>query len=531
MMNLPFGEVHPAERPSCVVVEETERMSKSLKDDGGLEPTPPQTLNVENNPDSNLDTFPETAASEKMVDGLEPRDQALIASLTANRQDYKAESQDQALRERERHWLRRLFKRLDHGRWRDAKNKYVAYGIVIVGVLVLWNYWPKPNLTAVALPHATLAPVRQAGISSVDQPMPNSRPSLAITPAPKRLERPKLEVKKPAMNPVPNLEPVAPVPVRQTSAIPVYNPPAPIAPRYSEPVLRNNENVLSSSAARSDPVRLEQFSAPILMDQKPLKIQASSPPMPVAPIPMLERNPGVAGDKQLEQEVEILVNRTPENSESAPPTGSGTNGNADAPSQGVATLMDRGGSSPSTTEQASTQVTENPYPPGTKLKATLLTGVLAVPGNQDFPVIAKLEDGGMVFGKATLDSTMRIQVRFLEVARDGSSSSISAQALDLRGYPGLSGDVREEAPDVVNNLLRAAVGGVSSYVEALTKSGTTSFSNGATSVSNPAPNLGWSILGNIANLFQVPNDQRALVKVVELKPDSPLTVLFMPARP
>ena len=497
-------------------------MNKSLKDDGGLEPTPPQALNTDGNH--------ENAASEKVADGLEFRDQELIAALTANRQDYKAESQDQALRERERHWLRRLFKRLDHGRWRDAKNKYVAYGIVIVGVLVLWNYWPKPNLTAVALPHATLAPVRQAGMASADQPAPNSGPQLAITPAPKRLEKPKLEVKKPVMNPVPKLESVASIPMRQTAAIPVYNPPAPIAPNYSEPVLRNNENVLSSSASRSDPVRFEQFSAPVAMDRTALKIQASSPPMPSAPVPILERNPGAASDRQLDQEVEILVNRTPENSAALPLAGSSANGNTDAPSQDVATLIDRGGSSTSTTKQASTQVTENPYPPGTKLNATLLTGVLAVPGNQDFPVIAKLEDGGMVFGKATLDSTMRIQVRFLEVARDGNSSSISAQALDLRGYPGLSGDVREEAPDVVNNLLRAAVGGVSSYVEALAKSGTTSFANGATSVSNQTPSLGWSILGNIANLFQVPNDQRALVKVVELKPDSPLTVLFMPVK-
>jgi hypothetical protein len=526
MMNLPFGEVHPAERPSWMVVEQTERMNKLLKDDGGLEPTPPQALNPENNLDSNL----EKTVIEKTVDGLEARDQALIAALTANRQEYKAESQDQALRERERHWLRRLFKRLDHGRWRDAKNKYVAYGVTIIGVLVLWNYWPRPNLTAVALPHATLAPVRQAGMTSLDQPMPNSRPSLAITPAPKRLERPKLEVKKPMMNPVPKLEPVAPIPLRQTTAIPVYNPPAPIAPNYSEPVLRNNENVLSSSASRPDPVRLEQFSAPVPMVQTPVRLRASSPPMPVAPIPILERNTVAASDRQLEQEVEILVNRTPENSAASPLAGSGTNGNVEAPSQGVTTLIDRGGSSTSTTKQTSTQATENPYPPGTKLNATLLTGVLAVPGNQDFPVIAKLEDGGIVFGKATLDSTMRIQVRFLEVARDSYSSSVSAQALDLRGYPGLSGDVREEAPEVVNNLLRAAVGGVSGYVEALAKSGTTSFANGATSVSTQAPNLGWSILGNIANLFQVPNDQRALVKVVELKPDSPLTVLFMPAK-
>ena len=143
---------------------------------------------------------------------------------------------------------------------------------------------------------------------------------------------------------------------------------------------------------------------------------------------------------------------------------------------------------------------------------------------------SKLEDGGIVFGKATLDSTMRIQVRFLEVAKEGSSNSVSGQALDLRGYPGLPGEVREEAPDVVNNLLRAAVGGISSYVQTLAKSGTISFGNGATTVTSQAPDLGWSILGNIANLFQVPNDQQALVKVVELKPDTPLTVLFMPSK-
>ena len=63
-------------------------MNKLLKDDGGLEPTPPQALNPENN----LDNVSETTASEKAVDGLELRDQALIAALTANRQDYKAES-------------------------------------------------------------------------------------------------------------------------------------------------------------------------------------------------------------------------------------------------------------------------------------------------------------------------------------------------------------------------------------------------------------------------------------------------------
>ena len=514
-----------------MVVAETERINKSLKDDGGLEPTPPQALNP--NPDSNSDGNPEdvskTAANEKMLNGLEPRDQALIAALTANRQDYRAESQDQALRERERHWLRRLFKRLDHGRWRDAKNKYVAYGIAIIGVLVLWNYWPRPNLSAVALPHATLVPVRQAGNSSTDQSGPNLGPNLAITPAPKRLEKPKLEVKKLAMNPVPNLEPVAPVPVQQTAAIPIYNPPQTV-PSYSDRDLRANENGLNSSVSQPNPVRLEQFSAPIPVDQIPLRIQASSPEIPVAPAPILERKPDVASSRDLEQEVEILVNRMSENSEALPLAGPGTNGNSDAPSQSVATLIDRGGSSTGKTEQPSGQATENPYPPGTKLNATLLTGVLAVPGNQDFPVIAKLEDGGIVFGKATLDSTMRIQVRFLEVANEGRSSSVSAQALDLRGYPGLSGDVREEAPDVVNNLLRAAVGGVSGYVQNLAKFGTTSFGNGTTTVTSQAPDLGWSILGNIANLFQVPNDQRALVKIVELKPDSPLTVLFMPAK-
>ena len=44
------------------------------------------------------------------------------------------------------------------------------------------------------------------------------------------------------------------------------------------------------------------------------------------------------------------------------------------------------------------------------------------------------------------------------------------------------------------------------------------------------PSLGWLILGDIANVFQVPNDQRALVKIVELKLDLPLKVLFMPAK-
>ena len=44
------------------------------------------------------------------------------------------------------------------------------------------------------------------------------------------------------------------------------------------------------------------------------------------------------------------------------------------------------------------------------------------------------------------------------------------------------------------------------------------------------PSLGWLILGDIANVFQVPNDQRALVKIVELEPDLPFKVLFVPVK-
>jgi hypothetical protein len=189
-------------------------------------------------------------------------------------------------------------------------------------------------------------------------------------------------------------------------------------------------------------------------------------------------------------------------------------------------------SSASTTESSGlSQIkpTASPYLPGDRVAAKLVTGLIVLAG-REAPVVIALEDGGIAFGKASLNEANRVQITVLEVVKNGISSGVNGSGLALDGFPGLLGQAREDGADVVSKLWNATLSGVSSYVQGLANANTTTHGQGVTTISQPGADLGWSVLGNLAQAFLTPPAQQQTVKYVELKPDMPFQVLFLLVR-
>jgi hypothetical protein len=196
-----------------------------------------------------------------------------------------------------------------------------------------------------------------------------------------------------------------------------------------------------------------------------------------------------------------------------------------SPSDGV--LFDRAATAETTTTpiQGSSLHTSS-YAPGTKIKATLLVGIIAVQG-QESPVALRLERGEIGFGKASLNSSGRVNIELLEIT--GHSSPINASALGVDGFPGVPATLLEDSPDVVSQLWQAGLKGVSSYAQSAIEGATTTVTGGATSITTPQPNLALSLLQGLAQTFLAPPNQNA-VKYAKLEPNTVLEFLVMPGR-
>jgi hypothetical protein len=201
------------------------------------------------------------------------------------------------------------------------------------------------------------------------------------------------------------------------------------------------------------------------------------------------------------------------------------------PAPGVLFDNNRSSNSPAGTVASTEQAAPpSPFPPGTKLAAKLVTGLVAI-GGRAMPFAATLEDGSLVFGQAQLTESLRVQLMVLEVYKDKVSYKANGTALDAAGFAGLTGTVRREGPDVVAQLFDATLRGLNGYIQGQASGTSTATVAGSiTTVSQQGPSLGWSVLGSLAQTF-LPSGQAAAPQVitfVELKADTPFFVLFMP---
>jgi hypothetical protein len=162
------------------------------------------------------------------------------------------------------------------------------------------------------------------------------------------------------------------------------------------------------------------------------------------------------------------------------------------------------------------------------IPASLATGIAIAEGGQAVPVVVRTDTGLTFMGTASLNAARRMQIEFKEVVMGGRSNSITAQAFAPDGLPGLIVDVKDVAPSLVPDLLRASASGVSNYVKSLSEaSSTTIVPFGGTTTSRSSTPLGSSIAGALADLFSVPPTQKAIVRIAQVDRGTPLLVTII----
>ena len=300
----------------------------------------------------------------------------------------------------------------------------------------------------------------------------------------------------------------------------------------SEPVQVSGLERQAQDSQRGNPVPLE-----VSVNRTATKSVANEP----APL-MTAREQGALVQPSFGQAgvlVDVQIRREVSSSQSSAPTTVEARTEPRATSTTpIGILFDRSNSpvtqslSASTTETSASSQSKpapSPYLPGTRVAAKLVTGLIVLAGRET-PVLIALEDGGIAFGRAFLNEANRVQITVLEVIKNGISGGVNGSGLALDGFPGLLGQVREDGADVVSKLWNATLSGVSSYVQGLANANTTTYGQGVTTISQPGADLGWSVLGNLAQTFLTPPAQQQTLKYVELKPDTPFQVLFLPVR-
>lgn len=177
---------------------------------------------------------------------------------------------------------------------------------------------------------------------------------------------------------------------------------------------------------------------------------------------------------------------------------------------------------------------KSPYRTGQQLVAHLETRLI-VPmiQTQDLdsgvPVVAKTTDGTVWLGKATPGDTNYLQLRFTQAVQpDGTTFAVQAIALSPDGAVGLAPKIEEKTPTLAQDLLRSAIAGVSSYVEAMAQASTIVQSpNGFVSIQQQVPDVKWMVAGEVAKLFKLPQDSRAVVRIGEVPKGTELRILVM----
>ncbi len=186
------------------------------------------------------------------------------------------------------------------------------------------------------------------------------------------------------------------------------------------------------------------------------------------------------------------------------------------------------GQASGTSEDTTDRLSEESLSPGMIIPASLATGIAIAEGGQPVPVVVRTDTGLTFMGTASLNAARRMQIEFKEVVMGGRSNSVTAQAFAPDGLPGLIVDVKDVAPSLVPDLLRASASGVSNYVKSLSEASTTTVVPfGGTTTSRSSTPLGSSIAGALADLFSVPPTQKAIVRIAQVDRGTPLLVTII----
>jgi hypothetical protein len=183
---------------------------------------------------------------------------------------------------------------------------------------------------------------------------------------------------------------------------------------------------------------------------------------------------------------------------------------------------------PAATVQAQAPVAESPLAPGMIIPASLATGIILAEGENSVPIVVRTETGITFLGEARLNKARRMEIQLTEYVIEGKSYPINAQVFSPDGYPGVSVAVNDMAPDLFNDLLRGTANGVTNYVKGLVDSSRTTLVSGVGAVTdrNQVP-LGSSIAGALADLFSLPQGNKAVIRVAQVQSGTSILVTVL----
>lgn len=174
-------------------------------------------------------------------------------------------------------------------------------------------------------------------------------------------------------------------------------------------------------------------------------------------------------------------------------------------------------------------LTEYPFEIGDRQDAELISGVVIPEGSSQAALMVRTRDGFVFFGAATLDRAGRLQVQFDRAYKGRRAYVVRAIGLDERGVAGIPAVVSEQAPNLLNNLLRGAASGLVAFVDFYARSSaTTILPGGGIATATVPPPLGLTILSGSARQIAAPPDSTSVVRVWSLDPGTRMQVLIVP---
>lgn len=183
---------------------------------------------------------------------------------------------------------------------------------------------------------------------------------------------------------------------------------------------------------------------------------------------------------------------------------------------------------PAAAVQVQAPVAESPLAAGMIIPASLATGIILAEGETSVPIVVRTETGITFLGEARLNKARRMEIQLTEYVIDGKSYPINAQVFSPDGYPGVAVAVNDMAPDLFNDLLRGTANGVTNYVKGLIDSSRTTLVSGGGAITdrNQVP-LGSSIAGALADLFSLPQGNKAVIRVAQVQSGTSILVTVL----
>lgn len=181
------------------------------------------------------------------------------------------------------------------------------------------------------------------------------------------------------------------------------------------------------------------------------------------------------------------------------------------------------------------QLGSSPFRVGQRVPARLATSATIISGTPA-PVIAETYGSWCgtsscprytFIGRATLQGGNRVVLNFDTAVQGDEVYDVTAIGLSDSHGTSIPAHVRDETPTLAPDLVRASLGGVTQYADALaSQQRTTRLADGTAIQESVVPPLEALIAGNLANALDLPESNVTVVRMAEVQPGTPVIIAF-----